>query len=112
MGADSVYFYYGVRRTIPLSHEEQIEQLEEDRHPICTLAYDHKLQFTWGCLTDGADYFLLIGRELGCFGVEGKPEETISDAQLAEIVEKTKQRLKAAGIVEAPAIHVQLQAQY
>lgn len=33
-------------------------------------------------------------------------------AQFAEIVEKTKLRLRAAEIVEAPAIHVQLQAQY
>jgi len=112
MGADSVYFYYGVRRTIPAADEEQIERLEEDRHPICNLAYEHKLQFAWGRLTDGDDYFLLIGRELGCFGVEGRPEEAISDAQFAEIVEKTKQRLRFAGIVEAPAIHVQLQAQY
>lgn len=112
MGADSVYFYYGVKRTIPVADEEQLKQLEEDRHPICSLAYDHKLQFTWGCLTDGADYFLLIGRELGCFGVEGSHENAITDAQFAEIVEKTTHRLKAAGITEAPAIHVQLQAQY
>ena len=112
MGADSVYFYYGVKRTIPLDDEEQIEQLEADKHPMCSLAYDHKLQFTWGCLTDGADYFLLIGRELGCCGVEGISEQTISEAEFAEIVEKTKQRLKSAGITEAPAIHIQLQAQY
>jgi hypothetical protein len=34
MGADALYVYYGVRRTIPLDDEEQIEQLEEDKHPI------------------------------------------------------------------------------
>jgi hypothetical protein len=97
---------------IPLGDEEQIEQLEEDKHPICSLAYNHRLHFTWGRLTEGSDYFLLIGRELGRFGVEGISEDTISDAQFAEIVEKTKQRLKSAGVAEAPAIHVQLQAQY
>jgi hypothetical protein len=112
MGADSIFFYYGVKRTIPLADAEQIEELEEDKHPICSLAYDHKLQFAWGCLTDGADYFVLIGRELGNCGVEGISELTITDAQFSEIVEKTKQRLKSAGITEAPAIHIQLQAQY
>jgi hypothetical protein len=112
MGADSFYLYYGVRRTIPLDDEDQIEQLEEDRHPICDLAYKHNLQFTWGCLTDGADYFLLIGRELGCFGVECIHERTMPDNELAGIMTNTKDMLRAAGIKETPAIHCQLQAQY
>ncbi|HYV36600.1 MAG TPA: hypothetical protein VE988_12885 [Gemmataceae bacterium] len=112
MGADNLYLYYGVRRAIPLEDEQQIQLLEEDRHPICSLAYDHKLHFTWGRLTDGADYFLLIGHEFGNYGVEGIHEQVITDERFKEIVEKTKQRLKAAGIVEPPAICVQLQAQY
>jgi hypothetical protein len=112
MGADAFYVYYGVRRTIPLDDEDQIEQLETDRHPVCELAYRHKLQFAFGRLTDGADYFLLIGRELGCYGVEGSHEQAITDDQLAEIVATTKEGLRAACIQEAPAIHVQLEAQY
>jgi hypothetical protein len=76
MGADAFYVYYGVRRTIALDDEDQIEQLEEDRHPICELTYKHKLQFTWGRLTDGADYFLLIGRELGWGGRKSGADNT------------------------------------
>ena len=61
---------------------------------------------------DGADYFLLIGNEIGCFGVEGIHEQSIPEPRFAEIVEKTKVRLKEAGITEPPAFYVQLQAQY
>jgi hypothetical protein len=112
MGADSVYVYYGVRQTIPKDAVEQIEQLENDSHKVCDLAYNNTLHFTWGCLTDGEDYFLLIGHELGRFGVEGLHEQHFEDVRLTEIMEKTKQRLKAAGINEPPALYVQLQAQY
>jgi hypothetical protein len=112
MGADSVYFYYGVRRTITAHDEAQIEQLEDDSHPIYSLAFDHKLHVTWGCLTDGADYFMLIGHEIGRFGVEGINERAFTDTELLEIAEKTKTRLIAAGIHEPSSFHVQLQAQY
>ena len=112
MGADAVYFYYGVRRTIPPDDEEQIGQLEDDSHPIYNFAFDHKLHVAWGCLTDGADYFLLIGHEIGCFGIEGIHEQSISETRFADVVEKTKARLKEAGITEPPAFYVQLNAQY
>ena len=112
MGADSVYFYYGVRRTIAPEDKDQIRQLEDDSHPIYNLAFDHKLHATWGCLTDGADYFLLIGHEIGRFGIEGIHERSIDEAQFAKIVETTKARLKEAGIGEPPSFYVQLQARY
>src|SRR5437867_10530410 len=112
MGADRVYFYFGVKRTIALRDEDQIRQLEEDTHPLNDLAYDNKLHFTWGCLTDGADYFLLIDHELGCFGVEGIDETYYTEAQLADIVAKTKERLRSARILEPPTFIVQLQAQF
>src|SRR5262245_17783152 len=112
MGADAVYVYYGVKRSISEDDLEQLDALETDSHAICSLARDHKLQFTWGCLTDGEDYFLLIGSEIGRFGVEGLHEQIITHARLAEIMAETTKRLKAAGIAEVPALHVQLQAQY
>jgi hypothetical protein len=112
MGADSVYFYYGIRRTIAAEDEEQIEQLEDESHPIFNLAFNHTLHVAWGCLTDGAETFLLIGSEIGRFGVEGIHEKKFTDAQLLEMVGKTNARLKAAGITESPGFYVQLQAQY
>jgi len=75
-----------------------IAQLNNDSHPTYDLAFDHKLHIAWGCLTDGADYFILIGHEIGRFGVEGRAEQAFTDVQLLEIVEKTKARLIAAGI--------------
>jgi hypothetical protein len=112
MGADSVYFYYGVRRKVSRDDKLQVTQLEDDSHPIYNVAFDHNLHVAWGCLTDAADYFLLIGHEIGRFGIEGIHEQSIPEARFAEIVEKTKARLKQAGITEPPAFHVQLQAQY
>jgi len=55
---------------------------------------------------------MLIGHEIGRFGVEGIHDFSISEAQFHEIVEKTKERLIAAGILEPPAFYVQLQAQF
>jgi hypothetical protein len=55
---------------------------------------------------------LLIGNEIGRFGVEGIHEQSIPEPRFSEIVEKTKVRLKEAGITEPPAFYVQLQAQY
>lgn len=112
MGANAFYVYYGVRRAIPADDEGQVEQLERHRHPVCRLARQHRLQFAFGRLTDGADFFLLIGRELGCFGVEGGHELAISDGQFAALAAETRERLTAAGIEETPAIHFQLEAQY
>ena len=112
MGADAVYLYYGVKRKIPLNDRDQIQQLEERTHPFYKLAYKHKLKMTWGRLTDGADYFVLIGQQIGQYGAEGTHEDSISDAQMMEIIENTKQRLKAADIVDFPTFIVQLEAQY
>lgn len=112
MGADSVYFYYGVKRTIAASDQDQIEQLENEAHPIFNLAFDHKLHVAWGVLTDGADYFMLVGQEIGRFGIEGILEKAFSESQLLQIAEVTKQRLKEAGFTDPPAFIVQLQAQY
>ena len=69
MGADSVYFYYGVKRLIAHGDEAQIRQLNNESHPIWSLAFDYKLHASWGCLTEEADYFMLIGHEIGRFGV-------------------------------------------
>jgi hypothetical protein len=42
MGADSVYFYYGVRRSIPLDDEGQIARLEDGRALFPSLRQDMK----------------------------------------------------------------------
>src|SRR3954463_10592833 len=102
MGADAVFFYYGVRRMVSQDAEEELGQLEDESHPIFNLAFDHKLHVAWGRLTDGADCFVLIGHELGCFGVEGIHEQSTAEARFLEIVQKTKTRLKEAGISETP----------
>jgi len=111
MGADSFYVYYGVKRNVALDSPE-LELLEEKKLPILRSALAAKLNVAWGRLTDGEDYFLLIGHEIGCFGVEGFTDRELPAEGLRRIVEQTDERLRRAGISETPAFHYQLNAQY
>src|SRR5438105_4513439 len=111
MGADSFYVYYGVKRRVLLGSPE-IDLLEREKHPMFDSAFDTKLHVAWGRMTDGDDYFLLIGHEIGCFGVEGLTDRQISTEDLRRVIEQTDQRLRQAEISETPAFHCQLNAQY
>jgi len=111
MGADVFYIYYGVKRSMPLDSPE-IELLERQKHPIFDTAFGAKLHVAWGRITDGEDYFLLIGQEIGCFRVENLTDRQVPAEELHRIIEQTDQRLRQAGIAETPAFHCQLNAQY
>ena len=111
MGADVFYVYYGVKRSLEPGSSE-MELLEREKHPIFDMAFDAKLHVTWGRMTEGEDYFLLVGHQIGCFGAENEAYRQISAEEMRRIVELTDQRLRQAGITETPAFHCQLNAQY
>ena len=111
MGADAFYVYYGVKRSLEADSPE-MDLLEREKHPIFDAAFDAKLHVTWGRMTEGEDYYLLIGHEIGCFGVENQTYRQIPADELRRIIDQTDQRLKQAGITETPAFHCQLNAQY
>jgi hypothetical protein len=115
MGADSFYVYYGVKRSV-VPDSPEMELLEREEHPIFSpifsTAFDAKLHVTWGRMTEDEDYYLLIGHQIGCFGVENETYREVPSAELRRIMEQTDQRLKQAGIAEVPALHFQLNAQY
>jgi hypothetical protein len=111
MGADAFYVYYGVKRSLqPDSSETDL--LEQEKHPILQALFKAKLHFAWGRMTEGEDYFLLIGHEIGRFGVENQTYLKIPVDEIRLIMEETNQRLKQAGIIDTPAFHCQLETQY
>ena len=111
MGADSVWVYYGVKRDVGADSDE-LKLLETEKHPIFDRAFDAKLHVGWGRLTDGEDYFLLIGHQIGRFGVEGEHQRAIAPQELQHIIQHTDERLKQAGFSEPAALICQLDAQY
>jgi hypothetical protein len=111
MGADALYVYYGVKRSVEPDSSE-MELLEREKHPIFDSAFDAKLHVTWGRMTEGEDYYLLIGHQIGCFGVENETYRQVPTDELRRIMEQTDQRLRQAGISETAAFHCQLDAQY
>jgi len=112
MGADAFYVYFGVKRLIAKDDELQVRMLEEGKHPLQSIAKAHTLQVAWGRLTDGEDYFLLIGEEIGRFGVEGVLQREVPRGDLQDLMKKTDGRLKAAAILELPRLIMQLHAQF
>jgi len=90
----------------------ELELLQREKHPIFDTAFEAKLHVVWGRLTDGEDCFLLIGHEIGCFGVENLPDRQVPGDELRRLLEQTDQRLKQAGITDPPSLHCQLDAQY
>src|SRR5947209_19296171 len=84
MGADSCVVYYGVRYQV--TDETELEQLEARTHPLMEAAKRVGLQHYWGNFsTDGGDYhLLLVGREIGIFGIEGLGERELADAEFRQ----------------------------
>jgi hypothetical protein len=115
MGADNVIVCYGIRYSLGADGslpEELIESLEAGTESRLVAARSARLRAYWGRVTDGGEYFLLIGQVLGTFGVQGAAALTVSDEQFASLVADTKRRLHSAGLTGEPGLHVQLEAQY
>lgn len=112
MGADSCVVYYGVR--YQLTDEAELEQLSGRTHPLVQAATQVGLQYYWGNFAmDGGDYhLLLIGREIGVFGLEDIGERELSDAELQQIVIDTKEKLQRGGFSLVPALQIQFEPDY
>lgn len=80
MSADAVYFYFGVRFTV--ASEQELNALEEGTDQRLVVSRTEKLDAILGRVTDGEDYFLLIGYRLGTLGVENAPSVEFSEEQL------------------------------
>jgi hypothetical protein len=115
MGADRVVVCYGVRYSLGLDGalpDGLLTALEAGAESRLIAARRAGLKAYWGKVTDGGEYFLLIGTMLGSFGIEGSEHLLASDEELTEVAKLTRERLARAGLRGVAGLHVQLEAQY
>jgi hypothetical protein len=110
MGADTFAVYYGVRYVI--RSQEELDLLERRADPRQIAARKAHLQTRWGRPTDGQDFFLLIGCEVGMFGLENKMDAVLPSEAMDRLVRNTKAKLKEAGFDDEPLFIFQVEAQY
>ena len=109
MGADAFYVCYGLRWEVNADNEDEVAQLEKRQDPRQLAARKQKLDSLWGATTNQSRYFVLIGKILGKFGWENEHSATVEDADLARLVENTRQSLCAAGFNEPPRWYFQFE---
>ena len=109
MGADAFIGFYGIEEAIPI--DADMSALEERTDDRIVRARRCKLDTWFGRITDGRDYFLLIGKKLADLGAEGNEERVIDDGELAFIQSEVKRKLKEAGFAGEPRLILKLEAQ-
>jgi hypothetical protein len=110
MGADAFISFYGIEESVRADSDmSALENRTDDR---IVRARRIKLDTRFGRITDGRDYFLLIGRKIADIGVEGLEERVLDDGEFAIIQEEVKRKLKAAGFTSEPRLILRLEAQY
>jgi hypothetical protein len=115
MGAYNVIVCYGVRYSLGQElavPQPLLQALEAGTEPRVVAAKRVGLKAYWGKVTDGGEHFLLIGTILGTVGAEGAEHLETADERYSEIAQSTRDRLTKAGLHGAPALHIQLEAQY
>jgi hypothetical protein len=112
MGADAFLVCYGLRWEVDADNRQEITLLEKQQDSRQLAAHKHKLDSWWGVTTDQQRYFVLVGKLIGNFGWENEHVARLDDAEVAPLVEETKQRLQAAGFEGSPAWHYQFEPDY
>lgn len=109
MSAEFCVLYYGVK--VPVRSEEELEALETRSDPNVRRARSVGLTAYWGPSSEAGEeeFYLLIGQLLGVFGVEDLSQLVLPGSELRTIMERTEERLKAAGFEGMPSLIVQSQ---
>jgi hypothetical protein len=110
MGADAFISFYGIEESVPA--DSDMTALEDRTDERIVRARNNRLDTWVGRITDGRDYFLLIGKKLADIGVEGLEERVIDDGEFATIQEEVKGKLKEAGFTSEPRLIFRVEAQY
>jgi hypothetical protein len=109
MSADAFLVCFGLRWEVDADNDQEIDLLEKRKDPRQLAARTHQLNSWWGNTVDETRFFLLVGRIVGSFGLEGKNSLTIGGSEMPTIMDETRQRLRAAGFEEEPAWHFQFE---
>lgn len=112
MGADAMLVFYGVKIPLDPDDEAAQEACGDGSDPRCQAAQKVGLDSCNGRMTNGEDYFLYIGRQLGWLGLEHQSYQRLQPTALAKIIDEVDARLAQAGIGGNAALHWQLIAQY
>lgn len=112
MGADSFVAFYGIKITLDPDDEDLVDAYGADTHPHCHAALAAGLETHTGRLTDGADYFVYLGRRLGRLGLEHDPHVDVPQTALAEAVATVGPLLVMLDHHTRPALHLQFEGQY
>lgn len=112
MGADAFVAVYGIKIQLNPEDEAELEACGLETDQRCIAAKRAGLQCHTGRMSEGEDYFLYIGQRLAWLGLEHDSYATQSLAELSLIAELVASRLRAAGFIEAPALHYQFVGQY
>ena len=107
---DNFIVYLGIR--FVLDADADVTELETGVDPRLRAAKREGLKTRWGRLTDGEYYFVLIGEEVGIFGVEATLCKSLSIDSVLSTRDSLRRKLRAAGFDEEPALHFQVQAEY
>src|SRR5687768_7989361 len=106
MGADLLVVYFGLRYEIESGGD--VEGLERRDDPRMSAARKAGLSTYWGRENDAGGYYLLVGTELGRFGVESRSRAELGEGELGNVAEQTRQKLHEAGLQGEPRFHFQL----
>lgn len=106
MGADSCAVYYGVRYQV--TDKLTGEQLRNHSHPLMVAATKVGLEYRWcDSPVDGDEFqIVLIGREIGIFGLEYIVERKIPDAEMHQIMEEVREKLRLGAFELEPSLQV------
>jgi hypothetical protein len=112
MGADAFVAFFGVKIALDPDDEGTYDACGAGTDSRCKAARAVGLQTQAGRMTDGEDYFLLIGRRLGWLGLEHEQYVRIAEKDLTELQSDVRRKLLAAGFSEVPSMHLQFVGQY
>lgn len=106
MSTEATVAFFGIRIDVP---ESEVEQLELRRHPLISRARSASLQFYWGNF-GGVEpkYLFMIGKKLAVLGLEDSSEFRMPSAQLMEVMEDFRNKLRAAGFEQEPELILQV----
>jgi len=108
--ADAFIVFFGSRYEI--GDADEADALDDRNDPRLAAAKQGALDTYIGRLTDGEPYFLLIGRRIGVFGIEGETLKDYSEDELTQIASQTRVLMASLGLQGPLRFWFQLEAQY
>lgn len=112
MGADAYVAFYGIKIALDPDDEEVLDACGAGTDPRCVTAKRVGLETLSDRMTNGEDYFLYVGINLGTLGLENSLYASIPPQRLTEIMASVQSKLKEAGLTQQPALHLQFVGQY